>query len=276
MLPDPAVAAERQAAEDHYGNGATAAYPFTQYKNYAVGLKLHTLFYGKCAYCQSEVGAPNDEEIEHYRPKGSVRGTDHSGYWWLASQWTNLLLSCTGCNQGRKQHLVTPQMTEAEYLALIAAPPRQTVGKHEQFPIAGQRSLCETDDHDLEDALLIEPTVRDPAEHLSWSIKYHYSVVLPAHGVNGESLYGATTIEVCALNRSKLVEARTGLLQQLRMLRTQILERLQADDSPEAVRYARDRVEVMRTFTLPDRPYSAMALAFVADVAAEIGTLREP
>jgi uncharacterized protein (TIGR02646 family) len=273
MTPSAPVAQERSDAETYYALGKVkSAFPFNEYKNYAVGLALTKLFAGKCAYCESEVGAPNDEEIEHYRPKGGIADDAlHDGYWWVASDWSNLLLSCTGCNQGRKQHLITAEMKEEDYLAQIAAPPRTKVGKLQQFPIGGKRAIKNTCELLDEDPHLIDPTTRDPQGAFKWSTSSAYSIVLPALKDGVENPYGAATIKVCALNRSKLVKARTKLLKQLRRIRNLIFERLHADSGPGGIGAALIGAEMLRTFADEDQPYSAMAQAYVDEVGAELG-----
>jgi len=271
--PKASVAAERAAAIEYYKPGVlTPAYGFSEYKaDPDVLAALGQLFHLKCAYCQSPVGAVNNEEIEHYRPKGGIDGVDdHPGYWWLASEWSNLLLSCTGCNQWRRQNIVGEDTTEEELLKLLATRGRKSYGKLQQFPIAGVRATAASPDLDLEDARLIDPTCRDPAPELRWSVSKQVSVVLPALKNNGPSAYGEVTIHVCALNRAKLVKERTGLLQQLRLFRTTLLSLLQRDSSPAGVAAADAIVQLMNSFTLPDRPYSAMAEAYVAEVRAEL------
>jgi hypothetical protein len=78
---------------------------------------LLALTSGKCAYCESVILNTHPGEVEHFRPKGRVRGrdgkvekvtiggaeTEHPGYWWLAYAWSNLLPCCIDCNR-RRQH----------------------------------------------------------------------------------------------------------------------------------------------------------------------------
>jgi len=56
-----------------------------------------------CIYC----GADIDEagiDVEHFRPKGNVDDDEtHGGYWWLAYEFSNYLLSCIICNQRNKR-----------------------------------------------------------------------------------------------------------------------------------------------------------------------------
>ena len=55
---------------------------------------------GKCCYCERKRDRKREMDVEHYRPKGKVNGVDgHTGYWWLAFNWNNLLWSCKTCNQ---------------------------------------------------------------------------------------------------------------------------------------------------------------------------------
>ena len=191
--PHPSVIDERRAARDHYscpeGRPPGAAHVrvrpaydgYSVYKAHDVANALNELFKGKCAYCESEVAANNGEEIEHYRPKGGVtEDDDHNGYWWIASDWTNLLLSCTGCNQGRRQHVATPGMTEDQLIALKANRPSRSIGKLSQFPVAGVRAMRPEDNVAIENPFLIDPTADDPKYAFRWLTASDLSVVLPS------------------------------------------------------------------------------------------------
>jgi len=60
--------------------------------------------------CEGKVVGLADLHVEHYRPKGKVtvrtdendqtsrEVIDHPGYFWLAYEWYNLILSCPYCN----------------------------------------------------------------------------------------------------------------------------------------------------------------------------------
>ncbi|MBB3281895.1 hypothetical protein [Mitsuaria sp. BK037] len=80
---------------------------------------------GKCGYCEGTVLGLQHGDVEHIRPKAEIRQLDDDpakwgrealwsssvsgrssvgttikpGYWWLAYDWTNYLLSCQICNQ---------------------------------------------------------------------------------------------------------------------------------------------------------------------------------
>lgn len=63
---------------------------------------LASLYYNKCAYCETY---DPQFEVEHYRPKKLVAvedrtpNQDHNGYYWLSYEWTNLMPSCHDCNK---------------------------------------------------------------------------------------------------------------------------------------------------------------------------------
>jgi len=56
-----------------------------------------------CAYCGADISEAGID-VEHFRPKSNVEGDDaHGGYWWLAYDFTNYVLSCIPCNQRCKK-----------------------------------------------------------------------------------------------------------------------------------------------------------------------------
>ncbi len=58
-----------------------------------------------CAYCGSRLPFNDRGDVEHFRPKSSVReAPDHGGYWWLAYDADNYILSCRVCNSNRKSN----------------------------------------------------------------------------------------------------------------------------------------------------------------------------
>lgn len=213
-LADGAGKKELNRAKKHYAKPGCGAYDFTAYKGDDVVAKLRTLFKKKCAYCESNYEAVHPVDIEHFRPKGAVKGETHPGYWWLAASWDNLLSSCIDCNRERYQHVATEGMTQRDLDAIK----RILSGKKDAFPIAGTRALCESDNHDNEDPLLIDPTRRDPDQHLSWvELTYQghaeaLSIVSPRRNGGVADPYGDESIAIYGLNRRGLVERRTVVL----------------------------------------------------------------
>lgn len=281
--PSLAVQREKEAAATFYQTYDVTqvprpkAFPFAYYKGFDVTSSLRTLFHDKCAYCETDVG--DDMDVEHFRPKGGVtEDATHPGYWWLALTWDNLLPSCTPCNQSRRQHLATEHMTEEELLSLRLKEPDTAYGKANQFPIDGTRaqygaSLLVERPH------LINPTVDDPAPILRWVQSGAYSVVLANSGDHWLTTRALATISVFALNRVKLVQSRTKVLNLLRFQAERTLQELEEDvaagGSPRLLARALERVEEMRRFQASDMPYCTMAKAFidkfVEDLNSRIG-----
>jgi len=58
----------------------------------------------KCCYCEKPVGV-KFQHVEHFRPKARARRSKvitTEGYWWLAYDVSNLLLSCPECNNYKR------------------------------------------------------------------------------------------------------------------------------------------------------------------------------
>src|SRR5690348_12456883 len=96
------------------------------YNDVAVKNELKKVFH-KYAYCESSDGAVCDGDIERFRRTGrlSEKNPKSPGYYWLANDWNNFLLSCQHCNQRRK-HL------------LFGAEKLELSGKLDQFPLSDE------------------------------------------------------------------------------------------------------------------------------------------
>jgi hypothetical protein len=181
---------------------------FAVYKNKELRAQLIKVFGTKCAYCESDFGAVTPSDVEHFRPKNEITSGAlelKPGYYWLAGDWTNLLLSCIDCNRAR-EHSVANQ------------PEALLLGKTSQFPLAneGARVRHHDDQIALEtpEQLLIDPCVDDPEEHLEFL--HDGSVRARVH--NGQaSPKGAASIYVYALIRHELVKKRKAALDRLDM-----------------------------------------------------------
>jgi len=154
------------------------------YRHKTVLDALKNIYRGKCGYCESRSEATAALQVEHYRPKNRVLGTDgHSGYYWLGYEWSNLLLVCSKCNRA----------------------------KSNCFPISGTRLerppterdnwRCDSEINQAERPLLLNPEQDDPSVHLTFSAE---GLVL---AVNDDPR-GEATISACQLNREPLLLAR--------------------------------------------------------------------
>lgn len=147
---------------------------------------LTSLQNGKCCFCESRIVDVGHGDIEHYRPKGGYKQISGEelhkpGYFWLAYDWNNLLLACKRCNGASNKGNLFP----------LKDPSKRA--QHNGLSIAD------------EEPLLINPSVMDPQEHIS----FHQEV---AKGITPE---GKVSVEVLGLNR--LQESRLKVLNNLKM-----------------------------------------------------------
>lgn len=285
--------AERLDAITHYeatppGKGS---HSFKRYKLDSVKLTLEKLFHGKCAYCETFYASAHPLDVEHYRPKGAVEGEEtHRGYWWLAADWDNLLPSCIDCNRKRRQLLPLGDPETAQLNGNQARFVDQTLllaGKKDSFPLAptGQRARERGDNIALEHPLLLHPCIDRPDEHLRFFFDEQraISLVLAANYVDapyadadGLSIKGTASIQVFGLNRLRLVQARTRLLRNLEFLAGLVIglnhmaDELEGkeDDSLKPMLsqlrgFADTTLGELVSMTAPERPYSAMAVAWL-------------
>lgn len=283
--PGVAVANEIAAALAYYQARTPwtvqyVSYEFSKYRSDDVKLALRALANSKCAYCESKIAAVRAEEVEHYRPKGGIDNEPlHPGYWWLAHDWDNLLPTCRGCNHRLRGFVVTPDMTTEEIEKLRGKMSTFTVGKGNQFGIAGARVPCPpapgTDGVAalaLEQPLLIDPCRTDPELELAWAERHGLSTVDGAVRPDGSvSPSGTYTAMCCALNRLELVDERTEVLDELRVQRTYIIEDIEAaENDPDKLAQALARAQAMRRHAAPTKRYSAMASAYVDQLLQEL------
>lgn len=209
------AATERRLATAYYAQvpPPTASYNFVRYKHEDVRAALERLFGTKCAYCEIEAaGAPT--HIEHYRPKGGVDPDGQTiarfGYWWLASTWRNLLISCAFCN--------TVNTHEDD------AGTRAVLGKANKFPLGAphQRATKPTEVR-REVPLLLDPSIDDPRHHISFSVgegldRRLLCIVRPVVRNGIEDERGRATIETLGLHRKELNRLRGERIKSLRSL----------------------------------------------------------
>ena len=179
---------------------------FTVYRRDEVKLALIELCRGKCAYCETPVNPTSSQNIEHFRPKGQINpGSGEEiirpGYFWLAASWDNLLLSCNGCNERRRQLL--PDENGNYIFAEVST------GKLDFFPLraGGMRVTDPEDDimNEEDHRLLLNPCLDNPYQHLSFDDEGN---VFP-RTIQGEvSDRAKVSIFVYQLSRHVLVEAR--------------------------------------------------------------------
>lgn len=156
---------------------------------------------GKCGFCERDART-HSGDVEHYRPKNGLeelpedpgeRGAEDElsgllvksrrlrwlfdgGYWWLAYEWRNYLLSCARCNRVWKRCL---------------------------FPIAERPRSKAPSEGDVETPLLLNPFgPEDPTQHLAFT-------ELGAIEPRDDSTLGRATIDTCGLDQPPLVRSRS-------------------------------------------------------------------
>lgn len=152
---------------------------------------LHSLFHGRCAFCESQTSALN---IHYFRP---VNGTEphygladsHIYYSWLAYVWQNFYLACAECNaHGRNYFPVegvrAPIPTQEMYMKYLES----GTGLWPEWPLK-------------EKALLIDPCKLQ-------NFYTHFSVEVEGRLV-AQTEAGSETINTFGLNRSELVHRRS-------------------------------------------------------------------
>lgn len=141
----------------------------------------------KCCFCESKIGHIGYGDVEHFRPKaGWVQGDEKMnkpGYYWLAYEWDNLLLSCQICNQRNKKNY---------------------------FPLLNnsQRALSHHNNIGDEQPVFIHPANEDAESFITFKEE------IPA-AVNG-NVRGKATLAKLGLDRELLNEQRRELFNKLR------------------------------------------------------------
>ena len=141
----------------------------------------------KCCFCESKIGHISYGDVEHFRPKtGWVQNEEEinrPGYYWLAYQWDNLLLSCEICNRRNKKN----------YFPLL---------------LDSARALSHNDDINLEKPVFINP-VNEEAETL---ITFNEEIPKAVD----DNQRGNETIRKLGLDRELLNEQRRHRLNMIR------------------------------------------------------------
>ncbi len=190
--------------------------------------------HNKCGYCELEVIAGQPGDVEHYRPKAIItrllaRGTEQMnsasvkgrkvkevsavGFWWLAYDWDNYLLSCRTCNSPWKVNL---------------------------FPFDEANPVVPPTEATPNTALLLNPFgPEDPIDHFMFD-------TIGAIAPRDDSKFARATIDVCGLDRKALTQRRSKLAKRVHRKAQQLVDELNATppDSKAVGRLAEDLVEL--------------------------------
>ena len=153
---------------------------------------LDDLYKSKCAYCETDTSAGAPMQVEHYRPKAKVTDDlSHSGYYWIAYEWSNLILSCSKCNNKKRNKFpVLGKRVTHPLLGLDGFPSLESV-------IANSTSFMQ------EQALIIHPEIDKVEDHFIFN---------EMGEIVGRTDRAIVTIQICNLNRKELIFKRLAIL----------------------------------------------------------------
>lgn len=238
LLPGGVAEAEKSKAAMFFKGKSSSQnwFDFKIYKSAGVKDALNVLFHGKCAWCESRLGSTTPGDICQYRPKNSVaESPTHPGYWWLASEWDNLLLSCPDCNRTRRHEGVAS-------------------GKASRFPLDDEtRRAFDIGEEIREKPLLLDPTVDNPADHLVYDREGK---------VFSDTLRGQTTVTVLGLNRPSLIVARKRAITELNYTLEIVLSYAEKEDAFEELLIS--GLNQLEQLTANDAEYAAMKRQLLA------------
>jgi uncharacterized protein (TIGR02646 family) len=196
--------------------------------------------HNKCAFCESPVKATMYGDVEHFRPKGGWIQKDgdqlnQPGYYWLAYDWSNLLISCQLCNQEFKKN---------------------------RFPLLNPTRRAKSHKHDIgrEKPYLVNPCNEDPSGFIS----FNESIPI---GIDAEGR-GAETIRILGLDREAMNGERLTRLSELKLkLRAiQVIEEMESPDVPLLQLLDEFKREV-DAWVAKTSPYAAMCRCAIQDSA---------
>lgn len=153
--------------------------------------KLDDMYNKKCAYCEERT----EIYIEHYRPKGSVQGSRHGGYYWLCYEWSNLLPACYECNKigeskGTQFPVGNNHLTYDDCLT----------NNQKIDPVKVNAAYLNS----IEAPYLLHPEIDEPKDFWAFEIDANKNGVSMI-GIDGIGGRGDKTISICNLNRQPLL-----------------------------------------------------------------------
>ncbi len=187
-VPPELKASADMRKEDGFESEKTGRFKSEYYK--LSREKLRELYHEKCAYCESELLISDYDTVEHYRPKNK------NGYFWLAYEWSNLLLACNICNNAKGARF----QLQAEHF------------DHRSIAVGELPYLITDYRLRNEEPMLLNPEVDDPDYFLAYD---NNGKLKPNHNQPNTRDRAEYTIDLCKLNRDKLRKKRKGVIDQI-------------------------------------------------------------
>ena len=209
------------------------------YRSTKVKNRLVEIHHCKCCYCEKKFPS-GILQVEHIRPKGGVRQTldqttdEWPGYYWLAYEWTNLLLACQICNG--------------------------TTNKWTFFPLANptKRARSHHDDVTKERALFIDPSKQNPRRHIRFENE------LP----KGRTPTGRMTIKGIGLDSPQLMGNRRDKIADVKVRLDYIEAAAQHPDDAEMQAKATEFRQYVRSARQPGAEFSSMMIDYLYSLKA--------
>lgn len=237
-------------------------FTFEAYKKVKDILKV--MFNEKCAYCESDISPVSPGDIEHFRPKNAYQiakeeGLNYPGYYWMAMDWNNLLLSCALCNRTYKKN---------------------------HFPLVNEANRKKRhDDIVIEDPLLINPCDENinPQDYINFTEEGLVSFTPDDDGK------GKKSIEIYGLANPKLTRKRKKLAKEIMDKKNQILRYLEnitlllANPVPTESRVILENnfkdleivYESLKYLNLPTEPYQGLVRNLTTDFLVRYSPIIE-
>jgi len=232
VLSNAGIAEKNAICQSFVEGKRQFAFDANIYGHIEVKSALRAIQYDKCCFCEAKIGHISYGDIEHYRPKkGWIQENEalnSPGYYWLAYDWDNLLLSCQICNQRHKKNF---------------------------FPLLdnSRRALNHESDIATEVPFFVKPDAENPADF----IEFKEEIPFPID--NGQR--GTLTIQTLGLDREPLNENRRTKLTPIRILYN--LAKDIPGTSPGIRKRALDEIKKIATeYTADHAEYAAMFRAF--------------
>ena len=165
----------------------------TDYKGIGdVKVELLKIYAYCCAFCESRISKYDD--AEHFRPKHAITGVNTDGYYWLAVEWSNLLIACKVCNNDYKQTHFPIAGTH------ILPPIGVDLGEDTSISDFFRRNHIRSVELQSEQALLLHPVLDNPDDYLFFEKKGTITV-------KNNNIRGRKSIDYYGLNRPMLIHA---------------------------------------------------------------------
>ena len=269
--PDGRGIRETKKAIEYYSQ-INVSKPFKHkiYSNPQVKDALIELFKEKCAYCESRFLHVYSGDVEHFRPKGKIADAPNPkpGYYWLASNWNNLLLSCRNCNQ-KLRHLT------------VGNSKKETMGKMDQFPLDTNGIHVQSHEHDISTEepfrLLINPCIENPEDFFKYDIDSGVIIPKPLNGK--EKKMAEESIRVYVLQRVPLVQARERksiqILAQIQRVKEAVKNVSDFSDSGSNVKkiyfdkILKKELKKLKQFLFPNEEYIGLAKQIINEFLEE-------